>query len=175
VTENINIHLHSHYYQIHWLTAHFFLHHSTTCNTPYLSLRLLFMDWLNEDKKNYNPVKCLKLFTQHHQPPRGHDLQHYHWENLNSSTLLEFFGITCKSQLYVVEITNTMHRSAPLLYSICWLLHVSAVACHHLHSAGKHNRLNHDTPTHRPLNRHYMIYHQIDLYFHVTQTDPEVP
>jgi hypothetical protein len=34
--------------------------------------------------------------------------------------------------------------------------------------AGKHNRLNHDTPTHRPLNH-------IDLYFHVTQTDPEAP
>jgi hypothetical protein len=28
-------------------------------------------------------------------------------------------------------------------------------------------------PAHRPLNQHYMIYHQIDLYFHVTQTDPE--
>jgi hypothetical protein len=22
---------------------------------------------------------------------------------------------------------------------------------------------------------HYMIYHQTDLYFHVTQTDPEAP
>jgi hypothetical protein len=41
--------------------------------------------------------------------------------------------------------------------------------------AGKHNRLNHDTPTHRLLNQHYMIYHQIDLHFHVTQTDPEAP
>jgi hypothetical protein len=39
--------------------------------------------------------------------------------------------------------------------------------------AGKHNRLNHDTPTHRPINQHYMINHHIDLYFHVTQTDPE--
>jgi hypothetical protein len=41
--------------------------------------------------------------------------------------------------------------------------------------AGKHKGLNHDTPTHRPLNQHYIIYHQIDLYFHVTQTDPEAP
>jgi predicted aldo/keto reductase-like oxidoreductase len=32
--------------------------------------------------------------------------------------------------LYVVEITNKMHRFAPLIYSICWLLHVSAVVCH---------------------------------------------
>jgi hypothetical protein len=31
----------------------------------------------------------------------------------------------------VVEITNTMHWFVPLLYSIYWLLHVSAVACHH--------------------------------------------
>jgi hypothetical protein len=28
-----------------------------------------------------------------------------------------------------VEITNTMHRFASVLYSICWLLHVSAVFC----------------------------------------------
>jgi hypothetical protein len=32
--------------------------------------------------------------------------------------------------LDAVEITNTMHRLAPLLYSTCWLLHVSAVVCH---------------------------------------------
>jgi hypothetical protein len=32
--------------------------------------------------------------------------------------------------LDVLEITNTTHRLAPLLYSICWLLHVSAVVCH---------------------------------------------
>jgi hypothetical protein len=31
------------------------------------------------------------------------------------------------------------------------------------------NRVNHDTPAHRPLNQHYMIYHQINLHFHVTQ------
>jgi hypothetical protein len=73
--------------------------------------------------------------------------------------------------LVVLEITNTMHRFALLLYSVCWLLHVSAVVCHHqgasgseLHEntdrfgAGKHNRLNHDTPIHRPLNQHYIIY-----------------
>jgi hypothetical protein len=27
----------------------------------------------------------------------------------------------------------------------------------------------------RPPNQHYMINHHIDLYFHVTQTDPEAP
>jgi hypothetical protein len=32
---------------------------------------------------------------------------------------------------FVVEITNTMHWFAPLLYSMRWLLHVSAVVCHH--------------------------------------------
>jgi hypothetical protein len=31
--------------------------------------------------------------------------------------------------LKVVEITNTMHKFAQMLYSICWLLHVSAVVC----------------------------------------------
>jgi hypothetical protein len=31
----------------------------------------------------------------------------------------------------VVEITNNMHRFAPLLYSIYRLLHVSAAVCHH--------------------------------------------
>jgi hypothetical protein len=34
---------------------------------------------------------------------------------------------------------------------------------------------NHNTPTHRPLNQHYMIFYQIDRYFLVTQTDPEPP
>jgi hypothetical protein len=29
-----------------------------------------------------------------------------------------------------VEITNTMHRFAPQLYTICWHLHISAVVCH---------------------------------------------
>jgi hypothetical protein len=47
--------------------------------------------------------------------------------------------------------------------------------CKKTHSAGKHNRRNHDTPGHRPLNQYYTIYHQTDLYFHVTQTDPEAP
>jgi hypothetical protein len=47
--------------------------------------------------------------------------------------------------------------------------------CKKTHSARKHNRRNHDTPAHRPLNQYYMIYHQTDLYFHVTQTDPEAP
>jgi hypothetical protein len=31
----------------------------------------------------------------------------------------------------VVEITNTMHCFVPLLYPLYWLLHASAVACHH--------------------------------------------
>jgi hypothetical protein len=30
----------------------------------------------------------------------------------------------------VAEITNTMHWFVPLLYSIYWLLHVSAIVCH---------------------------------------------
>jgi hypothetical protein len=101
-----------------------------------------------------------------------------------------------------------MHRHAPLLYSVYWLLHVSAVAYHHQGASWirlcyiKYNRIggisynvwlrglcagvswflllcfpagNHDTPSHRLLNQHYVIYHQIDLYFHVTQTDPEAP
>jgi hypothetical protein len=36
----------------------------------------------------------------------------------------------------VVEITNTMHRFAPPLYSIYWLLHVSAIVCHHQGASG---------------------------------------
>jgi hypothetical protein len=31
----------------------------------------------------------------------------------------------------LVETTNNMHWFIPLLYSMYWLLHVSAVACHH--------------------------------------------
>jgi hypothetical protein len=36
-----------------------------------------------------------------------------------------------KVHLVVVEMTNNMHWLLPLLCSIHWLLHVSAVACHH--------------------------------------------
>jgi hypothetical protein len=35
----------------------------------------------------------------------------------------------CK-HLKCIKKTNTMHRFVPLLYFICWLLHVSAVVCH---------------------------------------------
>jgi hypothetical protein len=34
-------------------------------------------------------------------------------------------------EVVVVEITNTIHWFVPFLYSIYWLPHVSAVACHH--------------------------------------------
>jgi hypothetical protein len=36
----------------------------------------------------------------------------------------------------LVEITNSMHRFAELLYSVYWLLHVSAIACHHQGASG---------------------------------------
>jgi hypothetical protein len=36
------------------------------------------------------------------------------------------------------------------------------------------NRLKHDTPTHRQ-QLHYVTNYHIDLYFNVTQTDPEPP
>jgi hypothetical protein len=45
---------------------------------------------------------------------------------------------------YVVEITNTMHRYAPLLYSIYLLLHVSAVVCHNQGASGSEIRENKD-------------------------------
>jgi hypothetical protein len=41
-----------------------------------------------------------------------------------------FFNISTNFLSDVVENSNTMHRFAPLLYFICWLLHVSAVVCH---------------------------------------------
>jgi hypothetical protein len=36
----------------------------------------------------------------------------------------------------LVEMTNNVHRFAPLLYSIYRLLHASAVACHHPGASG---------------------------------------
>jgi cytochrome b561 len=36
----------------------------------------------------------------------------------------------------VAEMTNNMHRFAPLLYYIYLLLHVSAVFCHHQGASG---------------------------------------
>jgi hypothetical protein len=47
---------------------------------------------------------------------------------LNEDTL-EVKNFLCNNLIFV-EITNTMHKFAPLLYSICWLLHVLAVVCH---------------------------------------------
>jgi hypothetical protein len=53
------------------------------------------------------------------------------WCEIRSLTLREN-----KQRLKEVEIINTMHRFAPLLYSIYWLLHVSAGVCHHQGASG---------------------------------------
>jgi hypothetical protein len=42
----------------------------------------------------------------------------------------------------------------------------------HMHSAGKHNRRNHDTPAHRPRNHTLYDIPPIRFVFQVTQTDP---
>jgi hypothetical protein len=88
------------------------------------------------------------------------------------NTILEEPTIT----RFLVEITNNMHWFVQLLYSMYWLLHVSAVACHHqgasqMHSAGKHNRRNHETPAHR--SRNHILYDipSIRCVFQVTQKD----
>jgi hypothetical protein len=38
---------------------------------------------------------------------------------------------TIKTYLLFIRKTNIMHRLVQVLYSMYWLLHVSAVACHH--------------------------------------------
>jgi hypothetical protein len=62
------------------------------------------------------------------------------WSNITISRLhSSFFKFSLKlckklfsnKTAYIVKITDTMHWYVPLLYSINWLLHVSAVACHH--------------------------------------------
>jgi hypothetical protein len=40
-----------------------------------------------------------------------------------------------------------------------------------MHSTGKHNRLNHDTPAHRPSNHTIYAKSPIGFVFQVTQTD----
>jgi hypothetical protein len=43
---------------------------------------------------------------------------------------------SCENRGNIVEMTNNMHRFAPLLYSIYRLLHVSAVVCHYQGASG---------------------------------------
>jgi hypothetical protein len=69
-------------------------------------------------------------------------LQLFHTE-LHSNSHLAFLKsfiqtIKCSyhALLDVVAITNTMHRFAPVLYSGCWLLHISALVCHHQGASG---------------------------------------
>jgi hypothetical protein len=45
------------------------------------------------------------------------------WSHLCMKTLVNWL-------LNLVEKTNIMHRISPLLYFICWLLHVLAVVCY---------------------------------------------
>jgi hypothetical protein len=52
------------------------------------------------------------------------------WENLSVIKIWQELRIPIYI-VEVVEITNTVHWFVLLLYSISWLLHVSAVACHH--------------------------------------------
>jgi hypothetical protein len=65
-------------------------------------------------------TKCMECFV--------FQLQQYHFQyhvKHPSKAILK-----TNNSVVVVEITNNMHIVAPLLYSICWLLHVSAVVCH---------------------------------------------
>jgi hypothetical protein len=61
-----------------------------------------------------------------------------------------------------IQIDLVVYRIILVKWPVCWSVVVSW-------------RWTHNTPAHTPLNQHYMIYHQIDLYFHVTQTNPEAP
>jgi hypothetical protein len=56
--------------------------------------------------------------------PNTKNCEHLKYRNKQYETQVQLLSL-------VVEITNAMHRFAPLLYSICWLLHVSEVVCHH--------------------------------------------
>jgi hypothetical protein len=76
-----------------------------------------------------------------------------------------------------IQIDLVVYHIMLVMWPVCWSvapsvsLPAECICC----ETRKHNRLNHNTPAHRPLNQRYIIYHQIDLHFHVTQTDPEVP
>jgi hypothetical protein len=49
----------------------------------------------------------------------------------NTHILVQYQNLTCCKLIHNLKITNTVYWFEPLLYSIYWLLHVSAVACHH--------------------------------------------
>jgi hypothetical protein len=85
-----------------------------------------------------------------------------------------------QTQWFIAEITNNMHWFVPLLYSIYWLLHVSAVACHHQGAFWIWVTWNTNQMGGTSYNvwlcglcadcrgsigtTHYMIYHPFDLY-----------
>jgi hypothetical protein len=55
-------------------------------------------------------------------------IQWIKWLNFHNSRV-QLLGHT-NYQRVRVEITNTMHKFAPMLCSLSWLLHVSALVCH---------------------------------------------
>jgi hypothetical protein len=65
----------------------------------------------------------------------------------------------------VSTITPTLCTTTLLLLA-AWQHNTQNHTQHHT----QNHTQNHNTPAHSPRNQHYMIYHQIDLYFHVTET-----
>jgi hypothetical protein len=53
-----------------------------------------------------------------------------------SESRVNYIDLGAMSFKHAIEITNTIHGGEPLLYSVFWLIHVSAVICHHQEASG---------------------------------------
>jgi hypothetical protein len=98
-----------------------------------------------------------------------------HKVNINrQSQLGSCYVIICALNLTYFSSTRSRNRAnnalKKLLRNLCNIIvhnpHIRlGFNKHDMHSDGKHNRRNHDTPAHRPQTTHYMTYHLFDLYF----------
>jgi hypothetical protein len=66
------------------------------------------------------------------KPKRTHKPVDFFWHTtyIFLSWQCKYHNHTQTTRRILVKLTNTMHRFTPLLYSISWLLHVSAVVWH---------------------------------------------
>jgi hypothetical protein len=129
-------------------------------------------------------LNCLRFSLVRTSIPQSHPVKWSDIKFLILNLLMRNFKHWIHSLMFVPcsirhsRNNHTMHWIVPLFYSIYWLLHVSAVVCHHQGVCGsiccafQHNRQNHNTPAHRPHNHTLYDIPPIRSVFQVTQTDP---
>jgi hypothetical protein len=84
----------------------------------------------SHDQCNHKSLFTVKLSNSKLIETSVPDFAHRPCFIKHSVSYCQSVSITRWTIVLVLEMTNNVHRFAPLLYSIYWLLHVLAVVCH---------------------------------------------